>query len=136
MLGIWDSETGWETKQLSTPEKWLLCLAVSPDGQHVACGGKDQLTLWDIPNSEVDGTFTGHDLAAMSVAFSPSGQFLLSGSMDKTIRLWEVGSRKGVGVFEGHTAGVTSVAISPDGCQAASAGFDRTVRLWSLLGRV
>jgi WD40 repeat protein len=136
MLGIWDSETGWETQQLATQEKWLLCLAVSPDGQHVACGGKDQLTLWSLAGARVVGTLGGHDLAAMSVAFSPSGQHLLSGSMDKTIRLWEVSSRKALQVFEGHTAGVTAVAFSPDGCQAASAGFDRTIRLWSLLGRV
>jgi serine/threonine protein kinase len=136
MLGIWDSETGWETQQLSTQEKWLLCLAVSPDGRHVACGGKDHLTLWALADAQVAGTFSGHDLAAMSAAFSPSGQHLLSGSMDKTMRLWEVVTRKSLQVFEGHTAGVTSVAFSPDGCQAASAGFDRTIRLWSLLGRV
>jgi WD40 repeat protein len=136
MLGIWDSETGWETRQLSTKEKWLLCLAVSPDGQHVACGGKDQLTLWNLASAGVVGTFSGHDLAAMSVAFSPSGQHLLSGSMDKTVRLWDVASRKAIQLFEGHAAGITSVAFSPDGCQAASAGFDRTIRLWSMPGRV
>ena len=55
--------------------------------------------------------------------------FLLSSSMDKTVRLWDVESgaqRK----FEGHTNYISSVAFSPDGKMVVS-GSD-TVRLWHL----
>jgi serine/threonine protein kinase len=135
-LGIWDSETGWETQQLPTQGDWLLCLAVSGDGRRLACGGKERLTLWSLDDGLVLGSCSGHSLPTMSVAFTPSGRHLLSGSMDKSVRLWDVASRLQVSLFEGHTGSVHAVAVSPDGRHAASAGFDRTIRLWSLPDQV
>ena len=70
--------------------------------------------------------------AITSVAFSPVGATLASGSNDKTVRLWSVASRATVATLSGHTRGVTSVAFSPDGATLASGSGDKTVRLWSV----
>ncbi|OYT15193.1 MAG: hypothetical protein B7C24_14340 [Bacteroidetes bacterium 4572_77] len=43
----------------------------------------------------------GHSSVISSVAFSPDGKFVLSGSWDKTMKLWEVSSGKEVRVFKG-----------------------------------
>jgi serine/threonine protein kinase len=131
-LRIWDAETGWEAQELTARGGWLLCLAVSPDGGRVACGGKEGLTLWGLENNQVVGSFEGHSLPVMSLAFSASGQWLLSGSMDKSVRLWEVASRRVVHTFEGRMQAVRAVALAPDGHQAASGGDDRSIRLWAL----
>ena len=50
-----------------------------------------------------------------SVAFSPDGQRVLTGSNDDTARLWDANSGNLLRIFSGHTDVVTSVAFSPDG---------------------
>ncbi|MEW6497217.1 MAG: caspase family protein, partial [Cyanobacteriota bacterium] len=59
--------------------------------------------------------FTGHQDAVSSVAFSPNGQYIVSGSRDKTVRLWDLKGNPIGQPFEGHQEPVTSVAFSPDG---------------------
>jgi WD40 repeat protein len=64
--------------------------------------------------------FSGHTMVVSSVAFSPDGQYALSGSWDTTLRLWEVATGEQVRIFEGHKDAVYSVAFSPDGQYALS----------------
>ena len=63
-----------------------------------------------------------------SVAFSPDGQTIASGS--DTVRLWEASTGKLLQAFSGHSALVHSVIFSPDSQMVASGGGDQTVRLW------
>jgi len=74
----------------------------------------------------------GHSGQVSSVAFSPNGQFVLSGSGDKTMRLWNVASGKEIRIFAGHTKSVHSVAFSPDGRFALSGSLDENLHLWNV----
>ena len=67
-------------------------------------------------------TLTGHSELVRSVAFSPDGSILASGSWDNTIKLWEVASGRELRTLTGHTSWVMSVAFSPDGSILASSG--------------
>jgi subtilase family serine protease len=65
-----------------------------------------------------------------SVAFSPDGSLLASGSWDATIKLWRVSDGALVRTLTGHTRRVNSVAFSPDGSLLASGSWDATIKLW------
>ena len=74
----------------------------------------------------------GHQNSVLSVAFSPDGKTLASGSQDNTVKLWEVSTGKELRTFSGHQNWVLSVAFSPDGKTLASGSHDNTVKLWEV----
>jgi WD40 repeat protein len=74
-----------------------------------------------------------HVNSIFSVAFSPDGQTLASGSLDNTIILWDVATGQPVGEpLTGHTDSVYSVTFSPDGQTLASGSGDNTIFLWDI----
>ncbi|MBD1896980.1 serine/threonine-protein kinase [Coleofasciculus sp. FACHB-129] len=77
-------------------------------------------------------TLIGHSSWVRSIAISPDGQTLASGSNDKTIKLWQVDSGKLIHTLTGHSSWVRSIAISPDGQTLASGSGDSTIKLWQV----
>ncbi len=72
----------------------------------------------------------GHTRAVSSVAFSPDGARLATGSWDKTVKLWDAALGEEITTLPGHTPAVYSVAFSPDGARLATGSWDKTVKLW------
>ena len=140
------------------PTDGVTSVSISPDGRTLAAGSLDKVVrLWDTTtgqflaklgdgDSAAAGQHTsGHGDSVYSVAFSPDGQTLASGSLDNSIMLWDVsqarqsggGSSSGgssspamVTKFTGHTDFVLSVAFSVDGSLLMSGSKDRTVQFW------
>ncbi len=75
----------------------------------------------------------GHSTTITSVAISPNGQYVLSGSMDKTLKLWEVKSGREVRTFKGHTTEVQAVAFSPDGRYVVSGSLDTGMLVFGIM---
>ena len=68
----------------------------------------------------------------MSVAISPDGRSVLSGSDDMRLKLWDVATGKEIHSFTGHADSVGSVVFSPDGRSALSGSHDMSLKLWNL----
>jgi WD40 repeat protein len=75
---------------------------------------------------------SGHTDWVASLAFSPNGTFLVSGSNDKTTKLWDIQTGGVVKTFCGHTGRVLSVSISPDRTTIATGSDDEMLRLWDV----
>ncbi|KAF9518438.1 hypothetical protein BS47DRAFT_1389076 [Hydnum rufescens UP504] len=75
-------------------------------------------------------TLSGHSRAVYSVAFSPDGLQLASGSEEGMLCLWDAMSGECIATRLGHSGAVASLAFSPDGLQLASGSWDETLCLW------
>ncbi|OYD96523.1 hypothetical protein CDG76_07035 [Nostoc sp. 'Peltigera membranacea cyanobiont' 210A] len=74
----------------------------------------------------------GHSEAVLTLAISPDGQFLVSGSNDNTIKVWNLKSGKEIFTLSGHSGQVNSVAVSLDSQTLVSCSYDKTIKIWNL----
>lgn len=77
-------------------------------------------------------TLAGHKRAVTSMAFSPDGSLLATGSDDRTVRLWETRTGSLVNTLGGAQGGVYYVTFSPDGRLLASLSGDDRPRVWDV----
>ncbi|KAH7335048.1 WD40-repeat-containing domain protein [Rhizoctonia solani] len=148
-LGPFDQKT---TADFSTVHS----VAFSPQGLHVAATGSDltiwvwdvyrvlsercspmlrvrrcDIIVWDIyTGAPVGPSCKGNEAPVLSVAYSPDGLRLVSGSDDTTVRVWNPLTGELLHTFNGHTGPVTSVTFSPTGTYIASGCADGKVWRW------
>ncbi|WP_199321945.1 NB-ARC domain-containing protein [Leptolyngbya sp. FACHB-321] len=151
---LWRVVDGQQVVTLKGHTGWIWTVAFSPDGKTLAsCSDDPLIRLWDVQNLDFEQSNTanlaevsdsshlsvtclnilrGHSGRVWTIAFSPDGQMLASGSEDQTIRLWNARDGTCLTVLQGHTGGVTSVNFSPNGQILSSASDNSSIRLWSV----
>ena len=113
-IRIWRAKDGRLTKTLTDDLDHVYCLAFSPDSRWLVSGGRGQgnvatlwkqiagyrmsskgktIRLWRVSDGALQQTLAGHDDDVRSVALSPDGKWLASGSEDKTAKLWRLENR-------------------------------------------
>jgi len=124
---------------LSTPHLYISALPFTPKNSHISKKFGHKLSqaikhvsernlVWPV----LQHVLHGHKSTVISVAFSPDGKSIVSGSHDKTIRLWDAETGEMLQPpLEGHKDRIQCVAFSPDGKQIVSGSQDKTIRLWN-----
>ncbi|KAF2673191.1 WD40 repeat-like protein [Microthyrium microscopicum] len=86
---------------------------------------------WRSIPAQKQQTLKGHLDSTWSVAFSPNGLFVASGSADRSVKLWDLRLGAERYTLESHENAVRDVKFSPDGLTMASASMDRTIKIWN-----
>jgi len=107
-------------------------LAFSPDGHSLFSGdARMRIVEWDVQTQQPVEKQLQSDNEVLSVAVSPDGKLLATGT--KWITLWDLEMSQQVGVaMRGHKSNMTQMEFSPDGKFLVTANIDNTVRLWNV----
>lgn len=149
-IKVWNRNTGELLLTLKKQKSIVLSIAITPDSQTLVSGSLDgSIKLWclstgrllDTLREPVEEKFFKKlwqyilpkiKEPIFSIAISPDGQVLASGSGDKTIKVWHLETGKLIFTLKGHLQQVLSLAISPNGQFIVSGSADETIKLWNL----
>jgi RNA polymerase sigma factor (sigma-70 family) len=141
-IRLWEIATGKLLHRLTPRRGSAFMVAFSSDSSRlVTVGGEPsrnndsgEVQLWDLATAKEVCSFSGHQERVVSVAMSPDGRMLATGSLDKTLRLWEVASGTERRRIAGHKRSVESVDFSSDSRLLAAASGDAPVYIWDIYG--
>jgi len=143
---LWDANTGKQILTLPTGDipLYLGGLAFSPNGSLLAAGGSlmnpangldnGVLILWNVNTGERVYVLTAGMTSQriMSIAWSPDGHWLASGTYSGRIILWDMLTLQPVAFLDGHADQVFGLSWSDDSSLLASSSMDGTVLIWRL----
>jgi WD40 repeat protein len=141
VIRVWDLQAGKTVRTIRGQvgpgdEGKIYAMALSPDGRWLATGGwfnksrEEDIRLYDFTTGNLVALLKGHTNAVASMAFSPDGTRLISGSGDNSAIIWDIDGRKLLHRLQGHTAEIYAVAFMPDGERVVTGSYDTTLRLW------
>lgn len=134
-LTVWDTETGVHLRTFGDHADAVQSVAFSTakKSARAASGSSDNTAkLWDTSTGALLTTYP-HGDRVWSVAFSDTGNLLVTGGGDLTAKLWDVNEGTLLRTFQGHSDWVVSVAYLKQKklTYVLTASLDRTVKLWN-----
>jgi WD40 repeat protein len=132
VITVWDIDSGTAVQRLFGHEGAVNAIAYLRDDIAISAGADYTLRILDTEGDEIMQRTHTHDEIVNSLAVSPDGTLLLTGSDDGTLALLDSNTGGVLRRFEGHTDAVNAVVFSPDGTRIVSASRDATVRVWEV----
>ncbi|XP_016132550.1 periodic tryptophan protein 2 homolog [Sinocyclocheilus grahami] len=119
---------------LSISDQRISTIAMNPTGDWIGfgCSGLGQLLVWEWQSESYVFKQQGHFNNMNSLAYSPDGQYLVTGGDDGKVKVWNTNSGLCFVTFTEHSSSVTNVAFTSSGFVVVSASLDGTVRAFDL----
>ncbi len=136
-ITLWDLAKRQAVGEMDLLQGPVSSLSYSPDGRMLAVAGREEKAwLFDLKTTD-RVNLEGHTDLVRTVAFSPDGSGVATGSGDGTVRLWSAPAGTAGRVLTATGMGaVNAVVFSPDGKQIAAAGDDKVIRIWNSGGKL
>lgn len=115
----------------------VTAVAFSRDGKRLFSAAGEpglygEVSIWKTAGWKRLKKLRGHSDSLYSLAVSPNGRILATGSYDRTIQLWDTTTGAKLRTLAGHNGPINRLAFHPRGTILASASGDRTVKLWNV----
>ncbi|KAF9299256.1 protein with putative role during mitosis [Mortierella antarctica] len=155
-IKLWELATGYCVKTITGHLEWVRYVQPSEDGKLLVSSSNDQTSrVWDVATNECKSELRGHDNVVECSVFAPivsypyikeligidpkvaakdqplPGQYVATGSRDKTIKLWDA-TGQCIHTLIGHDNWVRGLVFHPSGKFLLSASDDKTVKIWDL----
>jgi periodic tryptophan protein 2 len=110
------------------------CVAIDPSAEIVCAASHDSfdIHLWSVQTGALLDQLAGHEGPISTLAFTPDGRALVSGSWDRTIRVWNVFDRSQTSEVLQLTSDLLCVTVSPDSLQIAASTLDGQLTFWNI----
>lgn len=131
----WNAQTGKFIASLPDVLPSSEPYAVSHDGTRIATLQGATVTIRDKQARRPLFVLNGHKGRVLSVAFSPDGKSIATGSEDRTAIVWYADTGKPRLTLEGPRTSVSSVAFSPDSSRLVCGSYDFAARIWDITNR-
>ncbi|NET27569.1 S-layer homology domain-containing protein [Okeania sp. SIO1I7] len=119
-------------RSLSNPQPdSAFSVTISFDGEILASSRGQDIQLWNLQTGELLDTLSDHQANVRSVAISPDGRTLASGSGDGTVKLWDIPTGEMLVSFL-HSGVVTAVGFTADGRTVIGCSADRGMKSWDI----
>lgn len=134
---VLDPDNKGDCRCMISAECWIRYFSVSSDGEHLAAGTCDRsVSVWQCESGTLRTQYYGHNDEVTSVAFSPDGKRIISGSRDCTVKIWAYDGTKSscLATLKGHEKLVLGCQFTQDGLWILSASYDDGLHFWNTTG--